>query len=618
MSLNLTYTHLIDGKNVTPPEGWPALQPMADFLKDESFETIGDIQPTIDLGELTFVNDAGTSFVNAAQTLIDISDGGATGTTTGHFINPTYRIEISDGNTTEVFFDGYLNMETYLKVSPVRVRIQAENFTDIISIDFRAKRVSFGFLENQGLIGQSDYVEVPFVVELVDDEDMLFALEVTITLLVIQLLQIAKDLAKDLANVAALTASGVTGPVGAVIFAIASAALTAAFFVFVAIQLIKLLAKIAEIIFPPRLFYKGVFLRVLLEKLAAFLGYNLVSPIEELDKVVCLPSNPSSEINVISSIIASVQGIPNLLSGIPRDADFGYFGSDLLNLCERLFNAKFAVLDDTDLHIRTESDPFWIENSTFIMKDVGDFDLSKLDMKSEEEQFNTIDNKASRLVNFLTDSSDQYTSIYFEGTNVEAIAQHETPPTDSRLSNLKGLDKIEIPLALGNGKYELSRAEETLLVVFQKIDELLAKSTFPIRTSTFITNRIGALRLSSKTHSVAKLLWMVPDGRGGFEIPENHRDLFSAKTLYEKYHVAKSFVADNFARQRQVTFDKEIPFTFSDYIKILNNSFFTTDTGEVGKIERLEWNPDADIANIDFWIEKVYDTNLIEVLVEGK
>jgi len=618
--MSLTYSHIINGITVNPPKDWQEQQITIDFRQEQVLDAFGGDTPLIDLGTLVFVNDGGNTFKNkAAQTLIDYVDGGIDGTN-GLFEDITYQIQFNDdqAGVNGTMFDGYLDMETYIQKSPVRVEIEARSFKDVNALVGRIQSNSFGFLEAQGLITQSDFINVPVVIESQDDAGVLFALEALVTLMAIQLAQAVKQLGTDLVAVAAFIATLPGGALGAGVWIIGSAFLSIVLIAIITTRIFILLIRMAEIVLPPVFQYKGILLRRLLEIATEFLGFDLESPIDELDNVVYLPSNPSSDFNIIDSVISSVQGFPLILSGVPRPSDFGYFISDYFNLVGRLFNGKFDITEDT-LHFKSENDPYWRNISTFKPKAVADRDINALDQKFEERVFNINEFKANRLFSFATDPSDSWTAAYFKGTNFEVITQVKSFKS-RKLSRRGGLKKVEFPTALGNRKSQLTEVEETaakiadaIIVGITAIQQLGFNFPPGIVDLIDIKRRIGALRISNKVHTVPKLIFM-----DGGKIPINQRQLWSAKVLWDKYWVEKSFVQNGFRDQKLIIDNQIIPFTPTDFANIIDSSFYTTQEGQEARAVRLRWTPDSDEAILSSWVRQPYCDKLVETFVEAE
>ncbi len=126
-----------------------------------------------------------------------------------------------------------------------------------------------------------------------------------------------------------------------------------------------------------------------------------------------------------------------------------------------------------------------------------------------------------------------------------------------------------------------------------------------------IEEKIGMMKVTNNNHSIAKLVYL----KGG-KIPSNHRQLFSAKVLYEKYYNYTSFVQNNFGRQRLVFEQVVVPFGLAEFLELINNSYFYDNQNRLGKIENIEWNIMKDTAKIDYWIKQVYAPNLKETFLE--
>jgi hypothetical protein len=355
-----------------------------------------------------------------------------------------------------------------------------------------------------------------------------------------------------------------------------------------------------------------------LEKACAHLGFTLDTNIPELDKYAYLPSNPSSDFNIIDGVINSVQGNPTVKEGVPRPSDYGYFLSDYYDLMGGFFNVKYDI-DGTVMHVKSENDPYWKNVSQFNPKPIADKDKDALDQKYEERRFNIADFKANTLLSFSTDSSDTWTSAYFEGTNYEIIARVQNPK-DEKLVRSGGLKKIDIPMALGNRKSQLTEVEATASaivdIVIGNIPEIIQFGfPFPdgIADILDINRRLGALRISQKSFSVPKVVY-IENGN----IPPNHRSELGAKHLWNTYWNEISFVDNDFGRQRQIVENEPVPFTGLDLIDIETGSFFTDINGKESKATRVLWTPDGDTALMNSWKKSVYCNKLFETFIEPK
>jgi hypothetical protein len=123
-----------------------------------------------------------------------------------------------------------------------------------------------------------------------------------------------------------------------------------------------------------------------------------------------------------------------------------------------------------------------------------------------------------------------------------------------------------------------------------------------------IDAKVGMLKQTSNWHTVPKLLYLNNDGK----MPTNHRTLWNADVLWEKYHKEKSFVRDNWHGQKFVYNDVTIPFGLEDFLQLLSNPYFDFN-GEQAKIIKFVWTGANDEAKISFYVRKPYTYNLEEI-----
>ena len=176
---------------------------------------------------------------------------------------------------------------------------------------------------------------------------------------------------------------------------------------------------------------------------------------------------------------------------------------------------------------------------------------------------------------------------------------------NEKLRLLRGLDDIRIPLALGHRRGKLS-VFESILAEGLKVFDVIIKAFGGKPLSEKILLNKGLLVISAPTFSVPKLIYL----ENGL-IPENHRDYLSARAMWQNYHYFKSF-RDNVGMQRKIYKDQIIHFGFSDFLKTINNSYFTTYDNKTAKFLSLEWDIDGDTAKCDFAVEHPYINRITE------
>ncbi len=499
-------------------------------------------------------------------------------------------------------FNGILDLQAGTDIQPnlrqVKVRLRQNNslnqLADLI------EPLDFGYLESIGAITKSQYVKVDYVVNKNDTGLETVVTFVTIYLLSKQLADTVKELGSTVATIAGIAASGVSGPIGSTIYAAAVAILQVAYAATLLVLIIDFGKNLLETIVQPLRSHRGVLLKTLLETTCEHIGYTFETSISDLDNLVYLPSNNNVDEFKDRQVLKKAGVIEK---GIPNVGDIGYTCTELFQLARDIFNGRFAIIGNT-VQFHTEGADYWLKQSSWIKKDV------KKNQAEASYVFNTDEIKASILVQFETDITDEYTIKNYAGTSYQVLTDAKTVGVPAN-KTIRGFDPVRIPLALGTRKNELTPFERALLPLANLFDTIADTFGKNPKLTKKIKNKIGVLQVGSNNHSIPKLIYM----QGG-RIPSNHRSLLSAKVLYEKYHSYKSFVQNNFSRQRKYTYSETIPFNLSDFVALLNNSYFRSENGEQSKVVDLEWNMSKDTAIISYWVQEPYTNNLKETFIE--
>lgn len=612
----------LNGKSGREPINWRDIKTRASFVFTDTAtgNRISESnQPSIDTDTFIYTG-------IGAQEIIAYRKAGLTGGV-GIFEGMPVRRDVSDGVTTVTDFDGYIDFKRdYQEISPIKVRVTIKELDGLNSFDDRARVNTFEFLASAeiGVFKKSDFIDIPFIVEPLDREGQLATLQLSITMFVIQGAQLVKEIFKDIAIIVGL-ASTVTGIPGSLVLAVITLGLDILFLLALIKEILRLLGEMARLLVPRIKLQKGMFIKDLLEKAIDFFGYKFETGIDELATTAYMPAKGSGD-NVI-------------LSGVPKIGEPGETVSKLINIALRIGNARIGIIDDT-VHIRTDSDPFWIKNSTFVLQDVGNSDASAIDLESEFFMPNTNEMQGTTVLGFATDSNEQWTLEDDEGIDVQAIRE-PIVVNDPKMVLINGFEDIRIPMALASRKSELSEIEELFQLLQARLAPLLIQVNkifgnqiganlnnvgidIPPAVGTilsFLTEpRLGVVKLSSKSYSVPKLVLLeniaIAPSRPKYRIPQNHRDILSALPLYNKYYLSDSFADTNpIIRQRKLFRGRKIPFTFADLLKLRLNSYFATHDGKRGKMEFIEWQLDADEATANYWIEEQYTDNITETLI---
>ena len=553
----------------------------------ERFETSIQVQfdegaqGSIETSQLTFVNDA---YRIIQQAIIDGLNGGV-GITEGLPL----EISIQEGVENTNIFEGYLDF-TGLEdltgdpnhINEPKVLAPLIKQDGLNNLSERLEGLTFALLEANGVITKADYREVKYLVEKkVTFLEQAF-LALSIYLLAKEIYEASLRLADQIATIASLTATSLTGALGAAVYAIASAIFLAVYIGLMITALLDLIIQFKENLVPSVQEFQGINFRTALNKIFQYLGYAFVSPITDLDEYVYLPSKADGRED----------------KGIPFDSDFGFIANEFVSLCLDMFRAEIFVIG-TEVQMRTKKDPFFESQSTYILPDVLDKTFS----------YNLNEIKESRFLTFSSDVSDEYTVSNWRGTSLVVTT---TPITQSNPKNnlLKGLQEFRFPVSLGTAKEKLSDLEKAINAFFQAADFVFSAFGASNTVDT-IQSRIQMLIISQPFFSIPKVLKMK-----GSKLSNDYRTGLSAKYLWDNYHDYDSFIRDNFKRQRKVFTGIRIPFSYDDYKKVIENSYFITSEGKRGKFTSLEWVIESDAAEVSFWIEEPYTKNLQEELTE--
>ena len=577
---------ILNGKTVDIPKDFFNVGVKASFGEN--------IQANITTDEFTFI-------LSAYREIIDWIEAGRSGGV-GIFEGIPISIIKSSGLNNQAIFKGILDLQDDTIVQPnlkqVKARIRQDD--SLNALDQLLEPLDYGFLLDIGVIAESDYVDVDYVINPPDKAIATITTLITIYLLSKQLADTIEKLATSAANVGALVATGITGSVASAIFAVAVAIAQAAYAAALLVLIVDFGIDLFNILVQPQRTHKGILLKTLIARACEHIGYTLETTIEDLENLVYLPSNRNVDSFGLKNVFTKVATIER---GIPNTGDVGYTCTELFQIARDLFNGRFAIQGNT-VQFHTESSDYWVSQSGWIKP------AAIQDVEERSFRYNTDEMKGSILIQFQTDISDVYTLESYTGTAFQVLTDAKTVNNPAN-KTIKNLDRVDIPLALGNRKDQLTGFESGLLPLANLFDDIAGIFGGSPNLANKIKNKIGVLEVSDNNHSVAKLLWM-----DGGRIPSNQREVFSAKTLWEKYHVEKSFVQNNNRRQRVYYEEETIPFGLQDFVTLLNNSYFRDENGREAKATDLDWNFDSDEAVISYWVSQPYTTNLKETFIE--
>lgn len=571
---NSNYRFYINGILVNNPTDWQEIQVLATFDNDA-------VQNNVSTSELTFPL---ASNLLIRNWVLEGLNGGV-----GIFEGIPFDIVVENGSQNTLIGEYLLDFQTYQEIEG-KVTISFRLRDGLNQVADRLEAISFGWLESEGKITSADYLNLPYVVVREDSATQLASLSILQFLMAKALIDAVNELSKIFAD-----------GVGAGFLGFALFAARTGIQIFYIRELVKIFIKLfiqfIEAFAPIPRTHKVMTYRRLLEVVAEYLGYELETNIP-LENYAYLPSNNVPDVYGNNGFVTVTKGTQK---GIPNTGDYGYSLNEFMELVKNMFASKFAIIDNT-LHFRNVGDDFWVRNSSFTMR---------ADTYVPTIEYNVDELKANKLLKFRTDISDTWTVTNFTGTNYEIITRPKVV-IDEKNVLLRGLEQVEFPVALGSRKDSFTAFDKLLTTVANAMDTVTQLNKTRTNYSAQIKNSANALKVSTSNHTVPKVIYLV-DGK----MPANHRDMLSAKALYEQYHIYNSFTALNFRGQKRVYRGVRIPFNFEDWLAVSNNSFFYDSEGREAKITSIQWSVGGDYATVDYWVRQPYTLNLEENFVEA-
>lgn len=572
---NSKYQFFIDGRRVTDPTDSQDIQILSTFAND-------GVQDNVSTSELTFALDS--------KELIDDWVRRGTQGGVGIFEGIPFDIRVENGTDNDLVGEFLIDFSTYT-VEENRTTVSFDYRDGLQRLNDRLEAISFGWLEETGVITSADYETITYVVEPTNKIEKIASLLI-MNYLTVKAIQDAIVQTKNaIATISALFATGFTGGVAAAIYAVAQAIVTVAYTAALLVAFTTIFRQLLDTLIPIPRRLNAMTFRTMLERVCDYLGLELDTNID-LDTYLHIPSTSVLEDrNLLTGILQN--GRRNQ-SGIPNVSDFSYSITQFLDLLKRMFLAKYAILDGR-LVFRNKYDEFWVRNSEFRLR---------TDTFNPSYRYNNNDLKGRKIYSFATDINDEYTITDFTGTNYEIITRPIRVNNQDNVT-LKGIDNIQFPVALGKLKNRLGAFDVILKGVAKVIDGLINTFGGNSNYTGRLDSALRIMKVSQYDFTTAKVMRYENGSVSGS---------LTAKFLYENFHIEDSFTQKG---QKILYENIRIPFNFENWIQLSNNSYFIDDEGREGKVDRLEWSVLSDYATIDYSIREKYTDNLEEEFVEG-
>lgn len=586
------FRHKRNGIVISEPRNFQGLKITKDFLGEKS-------DTKINISSLIF---AGEEAISIRNRIMNGLSGGV-----GIFEGEPYEIEVGEVGNPSFIFDGYLDYADnpkFIGCNEVKVSLKKRKGSDWLN-DV-ADGFSFRYLDDIGVITNSDYVKVPYIINYIPDNMQLLMLSISLFMMTKELVQSIKATAEAIADVtdASIPVVGASVGVGAgvvtawdignIILAVIKVVAYIAYTVAIVIAIKNLIDQIIEQLIPKKREHLGISIYTLFKRSCQHLGMTFKSQLlTDRKQWVIIPSkgHKGGEKPTGQKGSWSETGVPS------ANDSWDTFG-DLIRQFKRVFNADFKIVNG---EFQFEREDFWSNSSNYIIQDV----FTNQSTLQDEFIPNTSEITSNYNITWAYDTQDQNTLDNQEGRVFQAILEPNIK-TNNDLINLKNLEAVNIPCSLGVRKENLTRVEKVLKDLGKFVDKLTGVLGGGTNFASSIENRKGSLLLSSHFLTIPKMVVM-----SGGKLAKDQRSKLGAIKLWNELHYINSFAEINGIHNQYFRYKKvKVKFCMEDFISLLDNNFCSTKEGEKAKIERIEWKVWQDYAIIDYRINKKYTNNL--------
>jgi len=485
------------------------------------------------------------------------------------------NVGIYEGQLYDVKLGGNLNLQFFIdftdaliiKDTEVEVKLKKrfshDNFWD------NSQALTFDYLNTQSPI--TSY-EVGYQINPTDPEGQAMFIALCIYSVTMTLLSQANEIKKSIVEIS--TATGF----GAILRAILNTALRIAYFGLLVYEALKLVKKLAELVYPKTRYFKASKVLELCQKGCKYLGYTFKSSILEGEykdlAVIPVPINKTSKkwFEVFKDELTTLQ------TPYPQATDTTQTLGVLLSSLESMFNGKIRVVNGI---VQLERWDYWYNQAVYKFN-------SSLVLQSEAIDSYSYDfsrNFNAYLIQFQTDYSDSVTIDYFDKSNTEYHCR-KTNDANQDLNLTKGLIDINIPFSRAIAKTNFTWLENQFEIMFKAIDKV-SKSNYGSKKS-----KKGLMQISQQFFSVTKMLIL---NSGGKKISDNDSTLLSAETLWQKFHYINQPQNYRFVIKNGV----KIPLNDTYFNQLLNYNYAEID-GKQSEILTMEYFDEKGYAVVDY------------------
>lgn len=573
--------HFINGQDLGEPRNWQQLEITIDWInKNDS--------GAINASDLEFVAEANKYLQNR---IINGLNGGV-----GIFEGDKYEIRVGDPLNPVYTFEGFLDYTQDLtrlggeEIVCALKKKKGEDWLNDVADGF-----SFAYLYEKGVLADSDFTKVPYVINYIPDNLALIMLSMSIYMMTKEIIENVQNLAETIADVtdAATPVIGVGVGFGAVavtawdlgnfILVVLKALARLAYIIAMTIAVINMIEDLFDQLLPAKRNHVGMTFRKMYEKACQHLGMGFQSDIPELEWVHVPRKTAKGE---------------DADRGFPTNSEPIYTFGDLIRETKKWFNADYRIVNNVFIFKR--KDQFRFPSSYKMPKIFND-----QERLLEVNGFNTGEMVANYNIYYSLDVQDQNTLEDSSGRVFQAITS-ASQVINQDYVQIKGLAEVVIPFSMGKEKRSLTDIEKVAKTLGGIVDDITGIFGGGTNFRSKIQQRVGSLLLSSHFLTVGKVVSM-----SGSKLANDQRKILDAKKIWDNYHSINSFAEINGNHNQWLIYEnKEVPMTIDEFDTLLTNNFSYDEEGREYVIERVVYTPEQDKAVIDYRVKEKYTNNL--------
>jgi len=361
-----------------------------------------------------------------------------------------FRIdEIDTNGATTTFFDGYIDLSDQAQFDQYGITVKSKPRYSIDWLNDVAAGFSFEYLYTQaGIITQSDFVSIPYVISSIPDYEKLAITIIGLTIIVDTLVSSGQSLAGAIGAVASasLDWGNIFDMIGEILK-----------FIGVMIAAFALIKRMFAIIIQKVKYHKAIPIRTLFERGCYYLGLTFQSSIilstdVILPKKYYVPKNPSNPFNL--DLLGAFAPGEFIQFGFP-DGTF----ADFIIKMKDLYNGKVLFNNGQLLFERKD---FQLASPQYTIPSI----------INTKYQLNTDEFTSNFVCTFQTDVSESNTITQYRGTSYQVTLRPQSIVNQNYVL-MKGLKQVQFAFALGKRKTELTTVERFFDEVNEQIDNVV-------------------------------------------------------------------------------------------------------------------------------------------------